>query len=209
MAFSPKYSLSAVFLCFIASACGAEGGGPSGSPGPDAGPSPVVVGGVDSAVPLVQDAGVDAGPTCQLGASCTLPGGAAGYQNCFPSPSCIDRNTVSNFLDAGIQGLLEGGIGQVLAEAGLNIGIGEGGITLGDASIQLEAGTLKCPTGFMCSSIGAAAGLPISACADPSMAVFGITLPPTCAAPGPCMVGGSPGTCQNIVVGMYCVVPCN
>jgi hypothetical protein len=170
---------------------------------------PVVTGVVDASVPTLQDAGFDAAPACQFGAACTLASGAPGYQNCFPTPSCIDRNTVNNFLDGGIQTLLDSSIGQILADAGLNIGLSEAGFTVGDATIQLEAGTLKCPSGFMCSSIGAAAGLPISACADPSMAVFGITLPPACTAMGPCTVGGAQGTCQNIVVGMYCVVPCN
>lgn len=198
---------SLLFLSLLVSACGGDDNA-GAQPTLNADAGPVVTASNDAGAPAVQDAGFDAGPTCQLGASCTLPGGALGYQNCFPTPSCVDRATVDNFLDGGLQTLLDSSIvGQLLGDAG--IGINEAGFTFGDATIQIEAGALKCPTGFMCSSIGAAAGLPISACADPSAALFGVTLPPTCTAAGPCMVGGMAGTCQNILIDMYCVVPCN
>jgi hypothetical protein len=148
------------------------------------------------------DAGVGTASACTIGMACRLPNGASGVMSCLGAPVCVDPGqVVSGLLDSGIvNGLLDSGL---LLDSGISFG--DGSIMFGDASIPLEAGTLKCPEQHECSQLGAALGLPISACVK-----SGEALPPTCLAAGMgCMVGTNSGSCQDFILAKVCITPCN
>jgi hypothetical protein len=134
---------------------------------------------------------------------CTQASGQPGYQTCtngVPQGSC---NPIMLPGSAGDGGAAAGdggsAIGQFLGDSGLGF-TGDGGIMIGDASINIEAGTLKCPSGLECNSlIGSFTG-GISACTMP-----GALLPDSCSGSGACMVGTAKGSCLS----GFCVAPCN
>ena len=202
-------------LLALAAACGGDdepkGGGPGG--GFDGGSSAIVA---DSGVPNNGGAtgGLDSGVcvTTQLGSgvTCTLAGGNPGYRMCvngMPTGDCM-----SFIPEGGLGAILgDGGIASFLdsslfADSGLSVNDGQ--ITLGDATITLpEAGTLKCPAGYMCSTSLGALFPGISACVkEGGDGLF----PDSCTTPnGACKTGTASGTCQNVLVGNFCITPCN
>lgn len=186
----------------------------------------------DASTPIVADGGATGAATdsgaCQTllglppGALCTLATGQQGYRSCTNNvpvgdcmPFTLPEGGLSGLLaDSGLSGIFaDGGLGGLLADGGLSgilgdssIGITDGGFTLGDATISLEAGSIQCPTGLMCSSIGGALGLPISACSPP-----GMDIPPAgdCTmGSGPCKLNGASGTCQSFLIVNACLIPC-
>jgi hypothetical protein len=207
--------MSGLLALALATACSEE-----------ADPTPPLTGS-DSGI-LVQDSGVatDSGAGLDAsqclttafgtGAPCTIPGNnTPAYRMCtngVPVGECMpllpEGGLGSLFADGGLSGLLgDSSLGGLLGDSGLGIGLNDGSITLGDSSITLpEAGTIKCPTGLECSQIGAAIGLPISACAAPGAGIPGAG---DCTmGSGPCKLNGASGTCMNLLINV-CLIPCN
>jgi hypothetical protein len=205
-------------LLALAAACGGDdqpsGGGPGG--GFDSGVAPAVVdAGTSTPGTGATGGGLDASacvtvPGLGTGVTCTLAGGNPGYRTCVngvPTGDCIsfvpEGGLGAIFGDGGIASFLDG---SLLGDTGLSFN--DGSITFGDATITLpEAGTLKCPAGYMCSSTLGALFPGISACVkEGGDGLF----PDTCTTPmGACKTGTASGTCQNVLIGNYCITPCN
>ena len=179
---------------------------------------PPVNGGFEAGVTTTPEAGtgLDAGApggdagqcmNTQLGSGvlCTLAGGTPGYRRCVNG---VVMGECMSFLsgvdiDAAVNAIRDSGL---LADTGLIFS--DGSVSWGDATITLpEAGTLKCGTGYMCSSTLGAFFPGISACVkEGGDGLF----PDSCTTPmGTCMAGGKTGTCQNVLIGNFCIVPCN
>jgi hypothetical protein len=129
------------------------------------------------------------------GKLCTQANGQQGYQTCVNNMPQGPCNPISFGGD--------GGVGQLPFDGGFTLT--DGGIKIGDATINIEAGTLKCPASFQCSPLGSGAGLPASYCTADGI------FPPACTTPGSaCMVGTANGSCQAVpLIGNGCIVPCN
>ena len=201
--------ISGLAALALATACGGDDE-PSANPGN---------GGFDAAVTAPEagvpeastGTGVDAGQCLVTqfgtGAPCALPGSTlGGYRMCVngvPTGECM------SFLGGGDGGVdLDAAIGA-LRDSGL-ITVGEGGLTIGDATITLpEAGAIKCPAPYMCLDAFKSFTGGLSACGEMG-GIVPLPPPGDCTTgSGPCKLGGVSGMCVNAVLANACVVVCN
>jgi hypothetical protein len=205
--------MSGLAALTLATACADD---PATTPatGFDAG---VVAATPDSGAAVVPGADASQCLTTQFGtgAQCTLPGGGFGYRMCnngVPYGDCMSllpEGGIGAILgEAGIGAIFgEAGIGAIFGEGGIGSILGDSGITLGDAGLNLEAGTIKCPAPLSCLDTFKSLTGGLSACGK-----MGDFLPPAgnCTGPsGACKIDTASGTCAGAIGINACVIPCN
>jgi hypothetical protein len=193
----------------LATACGGDEE-PSANPPANGGFDAAVTtpeagsGGRDAGTSTGVDAGQCLNTPLGSGVACTPAGGGYGYRTCVngvPTGECVSVVPEGGInFDAAIDALRDSGI----------INWGEGGLTVGDATITLpEGGAIKCPAPFMCLDAFKQVTGGLSACGEAGGI---LPLPPAgdcTTGSGPCKLGGVTGMCVNAIVTNACVVVCN